>query len=50
MQINKVAASSHDSGTKLPGFVSILRDFDGDLTGCHVLIVEDVIDTETTLP
>lgn len=44
-----MAISSYGSGTKSSGVVRILKDLDTDLTGRHVLVVEDVIDTGLTL-
>ncbi len=37
-----MAVSSYGSGTKSSGVVRILKDLDTDLTGRHVLIVEDM--------
>jgi hypoxanthine phosphoribosyltransferase len=44
-----MAVSSYGSGTKSSGVVRILKDLDTDLTGRHVLVVEDIIDTGLTL-
>ncbi|MCR6688270.1 hypoxanthine phosphoribosyltransferase [Cellulomonas sp.] len=44
-----MAVSSYGSGTKSSGVVRILKDLDTDLTGQHVLIVEDIIDSGLTL-
>ncbi|GEA82193.1 hypoxanthine phosphoribosyltransferase [Cellulomonas uda] len=44
-----MAVSSYGSGTKSSGVVRILKDLDTDLTGKHVLIVEDIIDSGLTL-
>jgi hypoxanthine phosphoribosyltransferase len=44
-----MAVSSYGSGTKSSGVVRILKDLDADLTGRHVLIVEDIIDSGLTL-
>jgi len=44
-----MAVSSYGSGTKSSGVVRILKDLDADITGRHVLIVEDVIDSGLTL-
>jgi hypoxanthine phosphoribosyltransferase len=44
-----MAVSSYGSGTKSSGVVRILKDLDADLTGKHVLIVEDIIDSGLTL-
>lgn len=44
-----MAVSSYGSGTKSSGVVRILKDLDADITGRHVLIVEDIIDSGLTL-
>ena len=44
-----MAVSSYGSGTKSSGVVRILKDLDTDLSGRHVLIVEDIIDSGLTL-
>jgi hypoxanthine phosphoribosyltransferase len=44
-----MAVSSYGSGTQSSGVVRILKDLDADLTGRHVLIVEDIIDSGLTL-
>ena len=44
-----MAVSSYGSGTKSSGVVRILKDLDTDITGRHVLIVEDIIDSGITL-
>jgi hypoxanthine phosphoribosyltransferase len=44
-----MAVSSYGAGTKSSGVVRILKDLDSDLTGRHVLIVEDIIDSGLTL-
>ncbi len=44
-----MAVSSYGSGTKSSGVVRILKDLDTDLTGQHVLIVEDIVDSGLTL-
>ena len=49
VQMDWMAVSSYGSGTKSSGVVRILKDLDADLTGRHVLIVEDIIDTGLTL-
>jgi hypoxanthine phosphoribosyltransferase len=44
-----MAVSSYGSGTKSSGVVRIIKDLDTDITGRHVLIVEDIIDSGLTL-
>jgi hypoxanthine phosphoribosyltransferase len=44
-----MAVSSYGRGTQSSGVVRILKDLDSDLTGRHVLIVEDIIDSGLTL-
>ncbi len=44
-----MAVSSYGSGTKSSGVVRIMKDLDTDISGKHVLIVEDIIDTGLTL-
>ena len=44
-----MAVSSYGSGTTSSGVVRILKDLDTDITGKHVLIAEDIIDTGLTL-
>ena len=44
-----MAVSSYGAGTTSSGVVRILKDLDADLTGRHVLIVEDIIDSGLTL-
>ncbi len=44
-----MAISSYGSGTKSSGVVRILKDLDTDITGRHVLVVEDIVDSGLTL-
>lgn len=44
-----MAVSSYGSSTSSSGVVRILKDLDRDITGMHVLVVEDVIDSGLTL-
>ncbi len=44
-----MAVSSYGSSTSSSGVVRILKDLDKDISGQHVLVVEDVIDSGLTL-
>ena len=48
-QMDWMAVSSYGSGSKSSGVVRILKDLSTDVTGMHVLLVEDIIDTGLTL-
>jgi hypoxanthine phosphoribosyltransferase len=48
-EIDFMDVSSYGSGTSSSGVVRILKDLEEDITGRHVLIVEDIIDTGLTL-
>lgn len=49
MTIDFMAVSSYGSATKSSGVVKINKDIDTDLTGKNVIIVEDIVDSGTTL-
>ena len=49
IEMDWMAISSYGAGTTSSGVVRILKDLDTDLSGRHVLVVEDIIDTGLTL-
>ena len=49
VEMDWMAVSSYGSGTKSSGVVRILKDLDTDISGRHVLIVDEIIDTGLTL-
>lgn len=48
-QLEFMAVSSYGNSTSSSGIVRILKDLDRDITGRHVLVVEDIIDSGLTL-
>ena len=48
-EIDFMDISSYGSGTSSSGVVRILKDLEEDISGRHVLVVEDIIDTGLTL-
>ena len=48
-KIDFIAASSYGSGTSTSGFVKVTKDVTMDLYNKNVLIIEDIVDSGTTL-
>src|SRR5215470_2569575 len=48
VEMDWMAISSYGSGTKSSGVVRLLKDLDTDITGRHVLIVDEIIETGLT--
>jgi len=49
VEFDFMAVSSYGSATKTSGVVRIVKDLDLDLSGRHVLLVEDIVDSGLTL-
>ena len=49
VSIDFITVSSYGSGVNTSGVVKIVQDITNDITGRDVLIVEDILDTGTTL-
>ncbi len=49
MQMDFLVASSYGTGTVTSGEVKLLYDADVDMRGRHVLLVEDIVDSGTTV-
>ncbi len=49
VEFDFMAVSSYGSATRTSGVVRIIKDLDADLTGRHVVLVEDIVDSGLTL-
>jgi hypoxanthine phosphoribosyltransferase len=49
VEVDFMAVSSYGASTRSSGVVRIVKDLDIDLTGRHVLLVEDIVDSGLTL-
>lgn len=49
VEMDFMAVSSYGSATRTSGVVRIVKDLDSDLTGRHVLLIEDIVDSGLTL-
>ncbi len=49
VEVDVMAVASYGAGTSTSGVVRIVKDLDTDLTGRHVLVVEDIVDSGLTL-
>lgn len=49
VEFDFMAVASYGASTKTSGIVRIVKDLDADVSGRHVLVVEDVVDSGLTL-
>ncbi len=49
VDVDFMAVSSYGSATRTSGVVRIVKDLDADLSGRHVVVVEDIVDSGLTL-
>ncbi len=49
LQVDMMHLSSYGNESKSSGVVKIVKDIDIDITNRHVIVLEDIIDTGTTL-
>ncbi|HET9090765.1 MAG TPA: hypoxanthine phosphoribosyltransferase [Acidimicrobiales bacterium] len=48
-ELDFMAVASYGTATKTSGVVRIVKDLDIDLTGRHVIVIEDIVDSGLTL-
>jgi hypoxanthine phosphoribosyltransferase len=48
-ELDFMVAKSYGAGTKSSGIVQIMKDLESDIEGRNVIIVEDIVDSGTTL-
>ena len=49
VELDFMVVSSYHGGTSISGVINIKKDVDQDVSGRHVLFIEDIIDTGQTL-
>ena len=49
LDLEFMATSSYGQGTTSSGVVRVLKDLDRDVSGSHILVVEDIVDSGLTL-
>ena len=49
LELDFMAVASYGTATKTSGVVRIVKDLDIDLTGRHVIVIEDIVDSGLTL-
>ena len=47
--VDFLSVSSYGAATKSSGIVKIVKDLKADIRDCHVIIIEDIVDSGTTL-